>query len=373
MTHCTTLSSASLFYFERKQPSNQQSFFSTSFKTICSISTQSSGFESSLSGKSGLGIDPSRVPLRPAVSLETSNYIHQIGRADLTLESPDDVSNGTVKQLLSNSDGAAGLMKMERRSKLQDVQSTRWFPYLDEFKAGGTNLSSGEILEVLDPYIVEARKEKFRNVVKNRTYSVCLVLEDLSDLTNVSAVLRSADALGFQSVHVISGDSSKRYRGHRHVSKGAERWLDIELWKSTNECYRVLKSRGYRIAATHVGMGTGMGMEVSINDMDWSCPTAIVFGNETRGITDEALDLSDLRCSVPMRGMVNSLNVAAAANIFMYHAVCDRTSFLGYHGDLTLEQRQILVAEFSLRHKKAAINIVHMYAKQKAATPMPKL
>ncbi|KAJ4707377.1 tRNA guanosine-2'-O-methyltransferase [Melia azedarach] len=136
-----------------------------------------------------------------------------------------------------------------------------------------------------------------------------------------------------------------------HVSMGAEKWLDIELWDSPQECFSVLKSRGYRIATTHVGMDA-----VSIYDMDWSCPTAIVVGNENRGISDEALKLSDLHCSIPMKGMVDSFNVSVAAGIVMHHAVCDRTSRLGCHGDLTVRRKtnitcRVLTAAQQKYHK----------------------
>ncbi|KAJ0042440.1 hypothetical protein Pint_19139 [Pistacia integerrima] len=142
---------------------------------------------------------------------------------------------------------------------------------------------------------------------------------------------------------------------------GAEKWLDIELWDTPQECFEVLKSRGYRIATTHVGMDA-----VSIYDMDWSCPTAIVVGNESRGISDEALELSDLHCSIPMKGMVDSFNVSVAAGILMHHALCDHASHLGCHGDLTAEEKQILLAEFLLRHSKSAISIAQDYAKRKS-------
>lgn len=159
-----------------------------------------------------------------------------------------------------------------------------------------------------------------------------------------------------------------RYKDNRHVSMGAEKWLDIELWDSTKECFDALKLRGYRIATTHVRIDA-----ISIYDMDWSHPTAIVLGNENRGISDEALELSDLHCSIPMKGLVDSFNVSVAAGILMHHAVCDRTSRLGCHGDLTTEERQILLAEFSLRHSKSSISIAHEYAKRKAANQFSKL
>ncbi|XP_030952263.1 uncharacterized protein LOC115975568 [Quercus lobata] len=277
-----------------------------------------------------------------------------------------------VEHLLSNPDDVARLMKMERRCD-QNANAdggrsrSRWFPYLDEFRCGAQCLNSAEVLEALSPHILDMRKDKFRNVVTNRTYSLCLVVEGLCDFGNVSATFRSADALGFQSVHVVSCDS-KRYKDNRHVSMGAEKWLDIELWSSIHECFKVLKSRGYRIATTHVGMDA-----VSIYDMDWSHPTAIVVGNENRGISDEALELSDLHCSIPMKGMVDSFNVSVAAGILMHHAVCDRTSRLGCHGDLTSKESQILLAEFSLRHSKSALSIAREYAKRKAVMCTPKL
>ncbi|XP_068303829.1 uncharacterized protein [Pyrus communis] len=144
-------------------------------------------------------------------------------------------------------------MKMERRHESTHQIGGRWFLYLAKFSCGeGAFLYSGEVLEAVDPYIMDVRKEKFRKVVKNRSYGVCLVVEGLGDFGNVSAAFWSADALGFQSVHVVSCDS-KRYRDNRHVSMGAEKWLDIEIWNSTAECFEVLKSRGYQIATTHLG------------------------------------------------------------------------------------------------------------------------
>ncbi|KAK2987862.1 hypothetical protein RJ640_025629 [Escallonia rubra] len=322
----------------------------------------------------GFRLEPAGVSSRPygAVSLAES----------LIPEPAEDSSKDNVEELLLKRDDVSGFMKMERRPEVRNewARPGRWFPYLDQFRAGSAVLSSDEVLEALDPLISEVRKERFKNVVKNRSYSVCLVVEGLADLGNVSATFRSADALGFQSVHVVSCNSSKRcntirgstvggplrqylYRENRLVSVGAEKWLDIELWDSARECFEVLKSRGYRIATTHVGIDA-----VSIYDMDWSCPTAIVVGNEGRGISDEALELSDLHCSIPMKGMVDSFNVSVAAGILMHHAVCDRTSRMGGHCDLTLEERQILLAEFSLRHSKSAIDIANEFGKRKVYT-----
>lgn len=98
-------------------------------------------------------------------------------------------------------------MKMERRS---EPVKGRWFPYLDVYKVESMELGSGEVIEALNPYIMEGRKERIRRAVGNRSYSVCLVVEGLTDFGNVSAAFRSADALGIQSVHVIMNGGKKR-------------------------------------------------------------------------------------------------------------------------------------------------------------------
>ncbi|KAM3384536.1 hypothetical protein ACQJBY_008898 [Aegilops geniculata] len=118
---------------------------------------------------------------------------------------------------------------------------------------------------------------------------------------------------------------------------GAEKWLDIELWSSPAECFDALKKRGYRIACTSLGSDS-----VSVYDMDWSHPTAIVVGNETMGISDVALKLSDMHCSVPMKGMVDSFNVSVAAGILMHHAVYDRVSRLHLISSFNYRVRMVI-------------------------------
>lgn len=149
-----------------------------------------------------------------AVPVETSDFSDEIVTPNLTLEPLENSSKDAVEEMLSNRDDVLRLMKMERRPEVYNsslfAQTKCWFPYLDEFKAGATVLSSSEVLEAMDPHIMEARKERFRNVAKKRSYSICLVVEGLSDFGNVSAAFRSADALGLQSVHVINLNNSKR-------------------------------------------------------------------------------------------------------------------------------------------------------------------
>lgn len=153
-----------------------------------------------------------------AVTSEISDCTEETAHFDnADLEATQDLCKDTVEELLSkHKDDISRLMKMERRLLTSnefedDKRGERWFPYLDKCKAGDLYLSSAEVLEAIDPYIMDARKERFKTAVNNRSYSVCLVIEGLSDFGNVSAVCRSADALGIQSIHVVSCGSSRRY------------------------------------------------------------------------------------------------------------------------------------------------------------------
>jgi tRNA G18 (ribose-2'-O)-methylase SpoU len=140
---------------------------------------------------------------------------------------------------------------------LLNQKQQQWFPYEDSFKLNDeTTLTSADVIRMLAPFLVDGRKQRIEEVVANRTYSVCPVVEGLLDLGNVSAVFRSADALGFQSVHVISNVSNRRYKKNRKVSAGAEKWLDVEMWENTGACIATLKARGYRIAVTHIAPDT---------------------------------------------------------------------------------------------------------------------
>lgn len=155
--------------------------------------------------------------VQAAISVETSDS-NTTNTFSLTEQHNDDEtdsssSKDTVEKLLTNKDDLTQLMKMERRPMALSGRgggTRRWFPYLDKFKCGEVWLNSSEVVEAVGPYLMAERKDRFVNVVKNRSYSVCLVVEGLSDFGNVSATFRSADALGVQSVHVVSCDSSKR-------------------------------------------------------------------------------------------------------------------------------------------------------------------
>jgi tRNA (guanosine-2'-O-)-methyltransferase len=220
------------------------------------------------------------------------------------------------------------------------------FPYTDPLTIGGRHFTAEAILAELEPYVTEPRREKMAGVIAGRTYSVVPVVEGLFDRGNVSAVVRSAESMGYQALHVI--ELSKKFKQAERVTQGAEKWMDIHKWKATEDCYAHLRERGYRILAAHVDDARPIG------DYSFDEPTAIVFGNEREGVTRETLDAADGRVVVPMSGFSQSFNISVAAALTLYHVREQRARLLGTHGDLSEEQRRVLTAVYYMRSVEQA-------------------
>ncbi|MCM2283089.1 MAG: RNA methyltransferase, partial [Bdellovibrionaceae bacterium] len=179
------------------------------------------------------------------------------------------------------------------------------FPHSNPLRIGSLEVTAEDILELAAPYLTESRRARIDAVVAERTYSVVPVMENIYDRGNISAVMRSSEAMGFQSAHVI--ELNERFKEANRVTQGADKWLDVVRWKSTEDCVVSLKSQGYRVYATHLDAA------VPIGEVDWSQPSAIVFGNEKDGVSQRLLELADQRIIIPMLGFVQSFNISVAA------------------------------------------------------------
>jgi len=180
-----------------------------------------------------------------------------------------------------------------------------------------------------DPaFLLPERRERIDRVVANRTRTLVVVLEAFCDPQNVNAVLRTCEGFGVQEVHVVEGPM-KPYDRNKRISQNADKWLDVVRWTSTRACLETLKSRGFALYATHLGEGAG-----ALGALSFAGQVALVFGNEGRGVSEEALALADARYAIPMRGFVKSLNVSVAAAVSLAHAVDRREVERGRHGDL---------------------------------------
>ena len=191
-------------------------------------------------------------------------------------------------------------------------------------------------------FLAPERRARIDEVVASRTRTLTVVLEAFCDPQNVNAVLRTCEAFGVQEVHVVDGPM-KPYDRNKKISQNADKWLEVRRWRSTAECLSYLAARGFRVYATQLGDGAA-----PLHALSFAEPVALVFGNENRGVSDEALRLAQARFAIPMRGFVQSLNVSVAAAVSLFRAVERREAERGRHGDLSSEEAQALRERFYL-------------------------
>ena len=222
------------------------------------------------------------------------------------------------------------------------------FPHEDPIDVGellGLNeeliVTATELIELLKDQISQRRRQRIDEVIAQRTCTVVPVMEGLHDLGNVAAVLRSAEGLGYQVAHLI--DTQPEHKTSRRITQGADKWVDLFRWRDTGRCLKALKEQGYRIIATDLDA------ERELWQVDFTVPTALVFGNEMEGVSQKVLDEAHGRSMIPVQGFVQSFNISVAAALSLYEAQRQRIQRLGSHGDLSPTQRQILRAHYYLR------------------------
>jgi tRNA (guanosine-2'-O-)-methyltransferase len=178
-------------------------------------------------------------------------------------------------------------------------------------------LDNEELINYLEGFISENRKQRFEEVLQNRTNHLCIVLENIFQAHNASAVLRSCDCFGVQRVHFIENKNSMRISDE--VAMGSSSWLNIQRHKAdesshnTKDTLNELKKQGYRIVVTSPHKN---GYTPSNLPLDQKI--ALVFGTEQEGLTEEALACADDFLTVPMFGFTESFNISVCAALCMY-------------------------------------------------------
>jgi tRNA (guanosine-2'-O-)-methyltransferase len=190
------------------------------------------------------------------------------------------------------------------------------------------------VCAALEPLLTEERKRRIDLVIAARSHAVAPVLEGLIDPHNVAAVLRSAEAFGVQTVHLVA--SSEPFLASQKIAQGTQRWLDVVEHPSPEACFRALRAHGYRV---YVAALDG---EITPEALAQEKRVAIVFGNEHAGVSTEMRGLADGAYTIPMRGFVQSLNVSVAAALTL------RAAMQGRPGDLTPEEKLVLRARYVL-------------------------
>ncbi len=165
------------------------------------------------------------------------------------------------------------------------------------------------------------REERINKVMSDRWQDLEVVLDNVDDPHNIGAILRTCDAVGVGTVHLLYPEGSpprlREMRGDSAAS--AAKWLNIKKWTSIEECVADIKSRGITIYATALDPKGKPHFDYNL-----AAPSAIIISNETHGITAELKDLSDKIITIPMRGFVQSLNVSVAAATVLEEAMRQR-------------------------------------------------
>lgn len=164
----------------------------------------------------------------------------------------------------------------------------------------------------------ERRTEKIEQVLSRKQPDLTVVLEDIHDPHNVSAILRSCDAVGIKEVHLLYTLNSFPDIGTKS-SASAKKWIERKKHHSVDGCYEFLHERGFLIFATRITQDS-----LSLYDLDLTKKVALVFGNEHRGVSDQAAEKADGVFQIPMLGMIQSLNVSVACAVSLFEALRQR-------------------------------------------------
>lgn len=196
-------------------------------------------------------------------------------------------------------------------------------------------------------FVTPRRYARFLAVLARRQPDLTVVLENISDSFNLSAVLRTCDAVGVGTVHLLY-TKEQPPRISSRVASSAQRWLTLRLHRSVDEAFAALRASGLRIYATGESERAFAPSEV-----DLTAPSAIVLGNENRGVSPEAMALADAVLHIPMRGMVQSVNVTVAAGMILYEAQRQRAAAGLYDAPRLPEMEwQALLARWLARERE---------------------
>jgi tRNA (guanosine-2'-O-)-methyltransferase len=167
------------------------------------------------------------------------------------------------------------------------------------FEFDGFAMLPAEVIEKIEPLLTEERISRIEQVLNGRCSQFCLVMENIYDRGNVSAVLRSAESFGFFACHLIEKKEAT-FKASARVTKGAEKWMHIEKFETATESVNRLKADGFQVFATDLEAAK------PIHEVDFSKPTALVLGNEKQGISEEMRRACDGSVIIPMAGFSQS-------------------------------------------------------------------
>ncbi|HAO03846.1 MAG TPA: RNA methyltransferase, partial [Chitinophagaceae bacterium] len=159
------------------------------------------------------------------------------------------------------------------------------------------------------------RKERLTNVLQKRQPGLSVVLENVEDPHNISAVMRTLDSVGIQDLYVLNSKIPRHKKWGAKSSSSAAKWLTIHQFENTTECFEELRKKYDKIYTTQLAQGS-----VSLYELDFTQNVALVFGNEHSGVSDELIRKADGNFIIPQVGIIKSLNISVACAVSVYEA-----------------------------------------------------
>lgn len=179
------------------------------------------------------------------------------------------------------------------------------------------------------------REERLTHVLNKRQKGLTVVLENVFDPHNVSAVLRTCDAVGIQEVFVLNTKIPRHKKWGFKSSSSATKWLTVHQFADTDKCFKVLRSAYSKILVTHLSAGA-----VSMHQVNFTESIALVFGNEHSGVSEDTLAKADGNFIIPQVGIIKSLNISVACAVTVYEAMRQRMA-AGMYNQPSLPETQI--------------------------------
>ncbi|MEL0643362.1 MULTISPECIES: RNA methyltransferase [unclassified Olleya] len=170
-----------------------------------------------------------------------------------------------------------------------------------------------QLLQHLETYLTDHRLARFKQVLDQRTKHFTVATEDVYQLHNTSAVMRTCDVFGLQELNIVEETNSKSIDGE--IAMGAQKWVDLNRFDTVTDCIKNLKQKGYQIVAT-----TPHTDDCDLYDFDVTKKACFFFGRETEGLSDAVLNQADSFLKIPMVGFTESLNISVSAAIILQHA-----------------------------------------------------
>ena len=179
------------------------------------------------------------------------------------------------------------------------------------------------------------RNERLTSVLNKRQLNLTVVLENVSDPHNISAVMRTCDAVGIQEIYILNSIIPLHKKWGAKSSSSASKWLTIHQFTDVQTCFEALRKKYDKIYTTHLSSDA-----VDLYDMNLTEKVALVFGNEHAGVTEEFRNLADGNFIIPQMGIIQSLNISVACAVSIYEAMRQKMN-AGHYDQATLPKQQM--------------------------------